>query len=149
MKKMMSASMALLVMDEPHVGPDGLHAVLDVLHRGVGQLGDGLLDLERLRLLRRLRELVEVGLHVELLVAPLPEQLDDGFGEPGRRMALVAWVWVTLGAFTVHSVPPLNSMPRFSPPRRMMEMIPATMMTVEMVNHVLRRPTKSKRVSPR
>ena len=39
-------------------------------------------------------------------------------------MASVACTCVTWGAFTVHSVPPLNSMPRFNPPRRMMEMIP-------------------------
>ena len=68
---------------------------------------------------------------------------------PAACMASVACTWVTWGAFTVHSVPPLNSIPRFNPPRRMMETIPATMMMVEMVNHTLRRPTKSKRVSPR
>ena len=72
-----------------------------------------------------------------------------GWLRPAACMALTAWTWVTPGAFTVHSVPPLNSMPRFSPPRRMMEMIPATMMTVEMVNQTRRRPTKSKWVSPR
>ena len=43
-------------------------------------------------------------------------------------MASVAWVWVTPGAAMVHSVPPLNSMPRFRPPRRMMVTIPRTMM---------------------
>ena len=49
----------------------------------------------------------------------------------------------------VHSVPPLNSIPRLSPPRSTMEMIPRTMMAVEMLNQILRFPTKSKRVSPR
>ena len=72
-----------------------------------------------------------------------------GAVSPAACMALVACTWVTWGAFTVHSVPPLNSMPRFSPPRRMMEMIPATMMTVERENQTFLRPTKSKRVSPR
>ena len=64
-------------------------------------------------------------------------------------MASTAWVWVTPGAAMVHSVPPLNSIPRFSPPRKTMEMIPSTMMSVEMPNQILRLPTKSNRVSPR
>ena len=64
-------------------------------------------------------------------------------------MASTAWVWVTPGAAMVHSVPPLNSIPRFSPPRRTMETIPSTMISVEMPNQIFRRPTKSKRVSPR
>ena len=44
---------------------------------------------------------------------------------PVPARALVAWVWVTLGAAMVHSVPPLNSMPRLRPPRRMIEMTPS------------------------
>ncbi len=63
--------------------------------------------------------------------------------------ALVAWVWETPGAAMVHSVPPLNSIPRFRPPRNTMEMIPSTMIAVEMLNQIRRLPTKSKRVSPR
>ena len=63
--------------------------------------------------------------------------------------AFVACVCVTPGAAMVHSVPPLNSMPRLSPPRNTIEMIPRTMMAVEMLNQILRLPTKSKRVSPR
>ena len=64
-------------------------------------------------------------------------------------MASTASVCVTPGAAMVHSVPPLNSMPRFSPPRRTMEMMPSAMISVETPNQILRRPTKSKRVSPR
>ena len=96
-----------------------------------------------------LRELVEVRLDVERLLAAGAEQLHRGVDHARALMALTAWVWVTPGAAIVHSVPPLNSIPRFSPPRRMIETIPSRMISVEMPNQMRRLPTKSKRVSPR
>ena len=87
---------------------------------------------------------------LSVCLLPVPEQLaPSGRSRPVPFRASTAWVWVTPGAAMVHSVPPLNSIPRFSPPRRMMEMIPSTMMSVEMPNQILRLPTKSNRVSPR
>ena len=80
---------------------------------------------------------------------PLPRSSTVGSITPVPFRASVAWAWVIPGAAIVHSVPPLNSIPRFSPPRRMMETIPSTMMRLEMLNQIFRRPTKSKRVSPR
>ena len=72
-----------------------------------------------------------------------------GLISPVPLIASTAWVWLTPGAAMVHSVPPLNSIPRLSPPRRMMERIPRAMISVEMVNQSLRLPTKSNLVSPR
>ena len=80
---------------------------------------------------------------------PLPRSSTVGSTIPVPFRASVAWVWVTPGAAMVHSVPPLNSIPRFSPPRNTIETIPSTMIAVEMANQILRLPTKSKRVSPR
>ena len=80
---------------------------------------------------------------------PRPSSCTVGSMTPVPFSASVAWAWVTFGAWIVHSYPPLKSMPRFSPPRKTIEMIPRTMMAVEMLNQILRRPTKSKRFSPR
>ncbi len=80
---------------------------------------------------------------------PVPSNSTVGSIRPVPLRASVACVWVTPGAAMVHSVPPLNSIPRFSPPRSTIEMIPRTMMAAEMLNQILRLPTKSKRVSPR
>ena len=86
---------------------------------------------------------------LSVCLLPEPSSCTVGLIRPVPFMASTAWVWVTPGAAMVHSVPPLNSMPRFSPPRRTTETIPKTMMAVEMLNQIFRLPTKSKRVSPR
>ena len=86
---------------------------------------------------------------LSVCLLPVPSSSTWGSTNPVPLRASVAWVWVTPGAAIVHSVPPLKSMPRFSPPRNTMEMIPRRMMAVEMLNQILRLPTKSKRVSPR
>ena len=79
---------------------------------------------------------------MSVCLLPVPSSSTVGSISPVPFMASAAWVWVTPGAATVHSVPPLNSIPRFSPPRKMIETIPRTMMAVEMVNQILRWPTK-------
>ena len=86
---------------------------------------------------------------LSVCLLPLPRSSTVGSMTPVPFNALVAWVWETPGAAMVHSVPPLNSIPRFRPPRNTMETIPSTMMAVEMLNQIFRLPTKSKRVSPR
>ena len=86
---------------------------------------------------------------LSVCLLPLPRSSTVGSTTPVPFRASVAWVWVTPGAAIVHSVPPLNSIPRFSPPRSTIETIPSTMIAVEMPNQILRLPTKSKRVSPR
>ena len=67
---------------------------------------------------------------------PVPSISTVGSITPVPFRALVAWVWVTPGAAMVHSVPPLNSIPRFSPPRSTIEMMPSRMMAVEMLNQI-------------
>ena len=86
---------------------------------------------------------------LSVCLLPVPSSSTVGSMTPVPFRALTASVWLTPGAAMVHSVPPLNSMPRFSPPRRTMEMIPSTMIAVEMLNQIRRLPTKSNRVSPR
>ena len=86
---------------------------------------------------------------MSVCLLPLPSSSTVGSTSPVPFSASVACVCVTPGAAIVHSVPPLNSIPRFRPPRKMMETIPSTMMAAEMLNQILRLPTKSKRVSPR
>src|SRR6202050_531899 len=86
---------------------------------------------------------------LRVCLLPVPSSSTVGSMTPVPFMASVAWVCVMPGAAMVHSVPPLNSMPRFRPPRKMMVMIPRTMMADERLNQILRRPTKSNRVSPR
>ena len=86
---------------------------------------------------------------VRVWLLPFPRSWTVGSINPVPLIASTAWVWVIPGAAMVHCVPPLNSIPRLSPPRRMIERIPSTMMSAEMLNQILRLPTKSKRVSPR
>ena len=86
---------------------------------------------------------------LSVCLLPVPSSSTVGSITPVFFRAFTASVWVTPGAAMVHSVPPLNSIPRFSPPRRTIEMIPSRMMAVEMLNQIRRLPTKSKRVSPR
>ena len=86
---------------------------------------------------------------LRVCLLPVPSISTVGSITPVPFRALVAWVWLTPGAAIVHSVPPLNSIPRFSPPRSTIERMPSRMMAVEMLNQIRRRPTKSKRVSPR
>ena len=86
---------------------------------------------------------------LRVCLLPEPSSCTVGSTRPVPFMASAASVWVTPGAAMVHSVPPLNSMPRLSPPRRTMERMPRAMMRVETVNQIFRLPTKSKRVSPR
>ncbi len=76
-----------------------------------------------------------------------PSTSTVGWLSPAAWTASRACVWVTPGAWTSHEVPPLKSMPRFSP-RTPSDTSPATMMTPEMRNHTRRRPTKSKDVPP-
>ena len=149
MKKMISAVMALLVIWEPQVGPTWVRLFLIVFRCGLGQLGQRHFDPVLFRHLGVRGQLVEIGLDVELLVRALAQELDHRCGQARGLHGIRGLGLRDAGAATVHSVPPLNSMPRLSPPRRMMEMIPATMMSVEMVNQVRLRPTKSKVVSPR
>ena len=86
---------------------------------------------------------------LRVCLLPLPSNSTVGSIRPVPLRASVACVCVTPGAEIVHSVPPLNSIPRVQPPRSTIEMIPKTMMAAEMLNQIFRLPTKSKRVSPR
>src|SRR3984957_16169731 len=190
MKKMISASIALLVMEEPHVGPTVVTLILSAGVCGTVLVGDVVVVVGAAAA-PALAVVVVVGLAVVVVVGgvlgacaavravnvlstllftascwfcvrwfksdctlsvcllPVPRSSTVGSTKPVFFRASVAWVWVTPGAAMVHSVPPLNSMPRFSPPRRMIETIPSTMMAVEMLNQILRRPTKANFVSPR
>ena len=86
---------------------------------------------------------------VRVCLLPLPSNWTVGSITPVPFIASTAWVWVIPGAAIVHAVPPLNSMPRLSPPRKTIDTIPRTMISVETANQIRRFPTKSKRVSPR
>ncbi len=192
MKKMISASIALFVMEEPHVGPTVVTLILSSWVWGTVLAGDVVVVVApaaapALAVVvvvgAAVVEVVVVGAVVGACAAvrasidfstflltasccfcvrwfrsdctlsvclfPLPSSSTVGLTNPVPFRASVAWVWVTPGAATVHSVPPLNSIPRFSPPRNTIETIPSTMMAAEMLNQILRLPTKSKRVSPR
>src|SRR5271170_2400566 len=195
MKKMISASIALLVMEEPHVGPTVVTLILSSGVWGTVFVGDVVLVVvaTAAAVAPALAVVEVVGLAVvEVVVVgdgvgawaavrsviafstflltascwscdrwlrsdctlsvcllPLPSSSTVGSMMPVPFRALVAWVWETPGAAMVHSVPPLNSIPRFRPPRNTMEMIPSTMIAVEIPNQIRRLPTKSKRVSPR
>src|ERR1700733_8448672 len=188
---MMSASIALLVMEKPHVGPTVVMLILSAGVWGTTLAGD-VVVVDPAAAAPALAVVVVVALAVvEVVVGnvvgacvavrassafwtfwstvscwlvdrlfrsdwrlgvcllPLPSSSTVGSINPVPFSALVAWVWLIPGAAMVHSVPPLNSIPRFSPPRSTIETIPSTMMSVERLNQILRRPTKSNRVSPR
>src|ERR1700733_2558192 len=192
MKKMISASMALSVMDDPHVGPTVVMLILSAVGVGTAFAGEVVLvvedavepaaalvvvvaalvvlvvvtgvDLGACAAVTARRAFWTLALTafcwacdslfmsdwtVRVCLLPEPRSCTVGSMTPVPFMASAASLWVTPGAAIVHSVPPLNSMPRFRPPRRMIEMMPTTMMRVERLNQIFRLPTKSNRVSPR
>src|SRR5580698_231579 len=171
MKKMISASIALFVMEEPQVGPTLVTLILSWGVVGAVLVGDVVVVVEAdVAAAPALAVVVVVALAVVVVVGgvlgalaavtsrsafstlllmaacwscdslfrsdctlsvcllPVPSNSTWGSTNPVPLRALVAWVWVTPGAAIVHSVPPLKSMPRFSPPRRTMDTIPRTMM---------------------
>ncbi len=195
MKKMMSASMALSVMEEPQVGPTVVMLILSGVVLGTALAGavvvvvawstypaspswwwlpswwwswpwpwSSVVSLGACAAVTSSSafctflltascwacgSLLMSDCTFSVCLLPVPRSSTVGSIRPVPFMASTAWVWVTPGAAMVHSVPPLNSMPRFSPPRRTIETMPSTMMAVEMQNQIRRLPTKSKRVSPR
>jgi hypothetical protein len=71
-----------------------------------------------------------------------------GWVTPADSAAAVAWATVRFWELTNQDWPPLKSIPKLRP-RVLSEMMPSTMTKADAANQILRRPMKSKEVSPR